>query len=75
MTSCVQRIPHWLRFLFLLYHRDKTSLHALQSMVPEDMFDYCHQAGLLEVVLLSGEDPTQVHRRAAHYHDYEGGRC
>jgi len=33
---------------------DKASVPALQDMMPEDMFSYLHQAGLLEAVLLPG---------------------
>ena len=36
-------------------------------MLPEDMFDYCYQTGLLESVLLPGEDP-RAPRRHAYYH-------
>jgi len=44
-------------------YRDRTTALVLYDMVPEDMYDYCHDAGLFNSVLLPGEDPACVQRR------------
>lgn len=68
----IKSIFHLLQYL---HYRDKTSAHALQSMVPEDMFDYCHNAGILEAVLLQGDETARSHHQSAHYHGYERTHC